>query len=275
MEGLHITIVAEELVQIGPFTITNSMVGAWFAMAILIGAAIWVSRRSRLVPSRVQSLIELPFEFIVNLAGTQGGRRWRTFLPLIATLFLYILVANWLGLVPGVGTITVEREVNGHLEQVPLVRPANADLNMTLAMAIVSFVAFVGLGIRVQGVAGYVKELTTPLYLAPIHIISELVRIVSLSVRLFGNVFAGEALLVVMLTLPLAIGVLIPAAFVVPVFFYGLEVLFGLVQALIFALLTLAYIALATAEHGHINVAKPSPEGAVIPDQRIGGVARH
>lgn len=272
MEDLHIVIEAEPLFEIGPLTVTNSLVGAWLAMAILLSVALFVVRRPRLIPSRVQSLVELPFELMVNLTQTQGGSRWRSFLPLVATLFLYILVANWLGLVPGVGTITIDREIDGHLVHVPVIRPANADLNMTLAMALVTFVAFVGWGIRVQGVGGYVKELTTPLYLAPIHIIGELSRVISLSVRLFGNVFAGEALLVVMLTLPLAVGFLIPAAFFVPTVFYGLEVLFGLVQALIFALLTLAYIALAASEHGHGEspVTKPSPDAAVTPTKAIG-----
>jgi len=143
---------------------------------------------------------------------------------------------------------------------------------MTLAMALVTFVSFVGWGVRVQGVGGYIKELTTPLYLAPIHIIGELSRVISLSFRLFGNVFAGEALLVVMLTLPLAVGFLVPAAFFVPTVFYGLEVLFGLVQALIFALLTLAYVALAASEHGHgeSHVAKPPSEGATGISEPIG-----
>lgn len=272
MEDLHIVIEAEPLFEIGPLTITNSMVGAWIAMAILLGIAFFVVRRPRLVPSRVQSAVELPFEFMVSLTQSQGGSRWRSFLPLIATLFLYILVANWMGLLPGVGTITVDREVHGEIAHVPLVRPANADLNMTLAMAIVTFVAFVAWGIRVQGLRGYVKELTTPLYLAPIHIIGELSRLISLSFRLFGNVFAGEALLVVMLTLPLAVGVLVPAAFFVPTVFYGLEVLFGFVQALIFALLSLAYIALAASDHGHgeSQVTEPSPDAALLPDKAMG-----
>lgn len=275
MEDLHIVIEAEPLFSIGPLTITNSMVGAWLAMAILLAFALFVARRPQLVPSRVQGLVELPFEFMINLTRTQGGSRWRSFLPLVATLFLYILVANWLGLLPGVGTITIDREIDDHLVHVPLIRPANADLNMTLAMALVTFVAFIGWGVRVQGVGGYVKELTTPLYLAPIHIIGELSRLISLSFRLFGNVFAGEALLVVMLTLPLAVWFLVPAAFFVPTVFYGLEVLFGFVQALIFALLTLAYIALAASEHGHgeSHVTEPSPEAAVAPNQSIGEAA--
>lgn len=272
MEDLHIVIEAEPLFEIGPLTVTNSMVGAWVAMAILVALALFAARRPQLIPSRVQSLVELPFEFMVDLTQAQGGSRWRSFLPLVATLFLFILVANWMGLLPGVGTITIDRELHGEIEHVPLIRPANADLNMTLAMAIVTFVAFVGWGVRVQGLGGYLKELTTPLYLAPIHIIGELSRLISLSVRLFGNVFAGEALLVVMLTLPLAVGFLVPAAFFVPTVFYGLEVLFGFVQALIFALLTLAYIALAASEHGHgqSHVTEPSPEAAMLPDQAIG-----
>ena len=133
-------------------------------------------------------------------------------------------------------------------------RPASADLNFTLGLAIVAFVVFVCWGVRVNGACGYLKELVgEPRYMAPlmfpIHLISELSRLISLSMRLFGNVFAGEVLLATMLALTTAVVFVLPLAFFVPAIFLGLELLFGAVQALVFALLAMTYISTAIAEH--------------------------
>ena len=279
---VHVAIEAEPLFTIGPFTFTNSHLGALLASIILLTAGLYISRRARLVPGRLQGLIEFPVEFMANIVQGQGGARWRSFMPLIASIFVFILEANWLGILPGVGTVGyyhtpehVEAAAGGegepaeeepaegeggapegeggdevaaggegeeeHAERVlvPFVRPAAADLNFTLGLAIVSFVAFVSWGVRINGVRGYLKELASPWYLTPIHIISELSRLISLSMRLFGNVFAGEVLLVVIASIaPVAIFA-----------FMGLELVFGLVQALVFALLTMTYITLSTAQH--------------------------
>jgi len=186
-------------------------------------------------------------------------------------LFLMILVANWLGLLPGVGTIGIAQHTEAGTELVPFVRPASADLNFTLGLAIITFVVFVWWGVRLHGPLGYLKELAgEPRYMAPlmfpIHLISELSRLVSLSMRLFGNVFAGEVLLATMLALTTAVVFVLPLAFFVPAVFLGLELLFDFVQALVFALLTMAYITLAIAEQrgGHQEDAhsQPAPEGA-------------
>jgi len=226
--------------------VTNSMVGAVLTSVILLLAAAWFVRRAERVPGRLQSLIELPIEWISGIVRGTGGTRWAQFVALVAAIFLFVLVANWIGLLPGVGTIgIVHHDEHGEELLVPLVRAAAADLNLTLGLAIIAFVAFVSFGIRANGVRGYLKELLiaepaymTPL-LTPIHIISELSRLISLSMRLFGNVFAGEVLLATMLAL---------APIIVPVVFLGLELIFGFVQALVFALLTMTYITLAIAE---------------------------
>jgi F-type H+-transporting ATPase subunit a len=155
-------------------------------------------------------------------------------------------VANWIGLLPGVGTVGITHlDEAGHEAMIPLVRPASADLNFTLGLAIVAFFMFIFWGIRANGPGGYLKELLgEPLYMAPlmfpINLISELSRLISLSMRLFGNVFAGEVLLATMLAL---------APLFIPAVFLGLEVLFGFVQALVFALLAMTYISTAIAEH--------------------------
>ncbi len=248
---VHVEIAAEPLFEIGPFTFTNSMVGALLTTAILLTVAFWFSRRAALVPNRRQSLIELPIEWMANIVQGAGGTRWRSFVPFILTIFLTVLVANWIGLLPGVGTIGLAGE---HDTIVPFLRPASADLNFTLALALVTFVVFVSFGIRANGLGGWLKEfLGEPRYMsplmAPIHIISELSRLISLSMRLFGNVFAGEVLLATMLAITTAAIFIMPLAFFVPGIFLGLELIFGFVQALVFALLAMTYISMAIAEH--------------------------
>ncbi len=254
---VHVEIKAEELFAIGPLIVTNSMVGVLLASAVLLLAARWFTRRSGIVPSRAQSLLELPIEFLAGVVRGTGGKRWRQFAPLIFAIFLYVLIANWMSLLPGVGTIGLaETEADGKVViTAPFVRAGAADLNFTLGLALISFVAFIAFGLRANGLRGYLKELLvaepgymTPL-LTPIHLVSELSRVISLSMRLFGNVFAGEVLLATMLALTTATLVLLPLAFVVPVVFLGLELLIGLVQALVFALLSMTYITLAIAEH--------------------------
>jgi F-type H+-transporting ATPase subunit a len=250
---LHVSIKAEELFRIGPLGFTNSMVGALLASLLLLLAALVFVRRPALVPGRVQSLLEFPVEWMANIVSG-STTRWRGYVALVIGLFLMILIANWLGLLPGVGTIGLK---HGE-ELVPFVRPASADLNFTLGLAIVAFIVFVAWGIRINGVKGYLLELVgEPRYMAPlmfpIHLISELSRLVSLSMRLFGNVFAGEVLLGTMLALTTAAVFILPLAFFVPAVFLGLELLFGAVQALVFALLAMTYITMAIAEHegGH------------------------
>ncbi len=250
---IHIALGGEELFAIGPFVVTNSMIGALLASLLLLAAAWYVTRQSTLIPSRLQGLLELPVEWVAGIVAGSTSR-WRGYVALVIGFFLMILVANWLGLLPGVGTIGLR---HGE-ELVPFVRPAAADLNFTLGLAIITFVVFVWWGIRINGPGGYLKELIgEPRYMAPlmfpIHLISELSRLVSLSMRLFGNVFAGEVLIATMLALTTATLFVLPLAFFVPSIFLGLELLFGAVQAIVFALLTMTYITMAIAEHdgGH------------------------
>ena len=241
---IHVSIKAEPLFHIGPFEFTNSMVGALLASIVLLAAAWYFTRRAALVPARMQSLIELPVEWMTGIVAG-SSTRWKGYVALILSFFLMILVANWIGLLPGVGTVGINHVEDGHTTLVPFIRPASADLNFTLGLAIVAFLVFVWWGIRINGVGGYLKELVgEPRYMAPlmfpIHLISELSRLISLSMRLFGNVFAGEVLLATMVAL---------APIVVPAVFLGLEAVFGFVQALVFSLLAMTYITLSIAEH--------------------------
>lgn len=224
------------------------MVGAVLASVLVLVGTFSVARWGTMVPGRLQILVEFPFEWLAGIVRGTGGKRWREFAGLVIAIFLFVLVANFIGLLPGVGTVGLVHEEHGESTLIPIVRAAAADLNFTLGLAIIAFVAFVAWGIRANGVRGYLKELliAEPAYmtpvLTPIHLISELSRLISLSMRLFGNVFAGEVLLAVMLAL---------APIFIPVGFLILEAIFGFVQALVFALLTMTYITLAIAEHLH------------------------
>jgi F-type H+-transporting ATPase subunit a len=251
---IHVSISAEPLFTIGPLTVTNSMIGALLASVVLLSLAWWFTRRASLVPSRLQSAIELPIELLAGIVSSSTSR-WRSYAAIIFGFFLLILAANWIGLLPGVGTVGAVHHEEGHSPTlVPFIRPASADLNFTLGLAIVSFVVFVYWGIRANGPVGYLKELLgQPRYMSwllfPINVVSELSRLISLSMRLFGNVFAGEVLLATMLAITTAAIFVLPLAFVAPAVFLALEILFGAVQALVFALLSMTYISTAIAEH--------------------------
>ncbi len=244
---IHVAIKGEVLFHLGPIPVTNSMIGTLIATVTLVVLAWWASRNNALIPGRLQSLLEFPLEFLGSVIRDLQPTRFAAIFPPILTIFLLVLFANYVGLLPGVGTIGAHVIEEGHEATVPIIRPASADLNFTLALALISFVLFVSWGIRANGLRGYLKEtfVANPWYMTPlmtpIHIVSELSRIISLSMRLFGNIFAGEILLAVVLALTFA---------VVPALFLGLEAIFGAVQALVFALLTLTYITLATAGHG-------------------------
>ncbi len=222
----HIHIEATVLFYLGPLPVTNTIFSAWITMAALVGASFAATRRMRLIPSGFQNLVEYIVELLLHVCeSTAGPRRGRQFLPIVGTAFLFILASNWMGLLPGYG-------------DTPWLRSANSDLNITAAMALIVFFLAQGLAIKVQGPLGYLKEFVVP---NPLHILSELSRPVSLAFRLFGNIFAGEVLLA-------TIAALIPLA--VPVAFFGLEIFVGIVQALIFSMLSLVFLTIATAHHG-------------------------
>ncbi|MBX3070261.1 MAG: F0F1 ATP synthase subunit A [Thermomicrobiales bacterium] len=283
---VHIELAAEELFKIGPFSITNSFLTMLLVMALILLVGAFVARRATLVPGRLQAMVELILEFLLGMTESAGGKSLgRRIFPLVSGLFIFIMLANYSGLLPGVGTVGINKEsdhaeeAGEHTEEaavytlaaagsdtpqsfvtgaadeehgevlVPFLRPPTADLNMTLAMALVTFVAVQVYGIRAHGVVGRLKHMADPPFLFPIELISEFSRIISLSARLFGNVFAGEALLGVMYAIGAKVSIAVIPIFV-PVIFLFLELMFGTIQALVFAMLTLIYIAVAAA-HGH------------------------
>lgn len=289
--NVHVSLAAETLFHVGPIPVTNSMLTMFIVMALLLIVGRLIAVRAKIIPGRVQSAFEEIVEFMLGVVEGAGGRAFgRRVFPLVAGLFIFILFANFSGLFPGVGTIgywhhetvtssgtVVESGVHApanestHEEKVlvPWFRSPDADLNMTLGMALVSFVAFQIYGIKFQGVGGRIKHMADPPFIFPIELISELSRIISLSARLFGNVFAGEILLGMMYAIGAAIKIAV-IPFLFPVVFLFLEVLFGTIQALVFALLTLAYIVVAAGDHGeeehsHVPDATKELGGAQVP----------
>jgi F-type H+-transporting ATPase subunit a len=246
MNGIEISMAAEPLFQLGPIIVTNSMLVTALVVVLLTILSVVVTRRMSIVPnSRLQNLLEMIVEFLLDLSEKTAGRGvGRRVFPLIATFFIFILTANWIALSPGFGgSITY---LNFHHQVVPLLRAPNADLNMTTAMALIAIVVVQIVGVKMNGGRGYLKELTTPILLAPLHFIAEISHVISLAARLFGNVMGGEVLLIVIFAL-------IPP--VVPTIFMGLEAFFGFIQALIFSVLTIVYISLA-AGHGEARAEK-------------------
>lgn len=235
------------------FPITNSMVVTWIVAVALIVFARMSTRSMSQVPRGAQNLLEWLVESLYGLLESVIGRHLvdRTFW-FFATIFLFILACNWFGLVPGVGTIGWgHHTAEGFTVERPLLRAANADLNMTLAMALVFFACWIIWALQEVGPRGVLHELFAPkgetagamkllmlvVFFAAglLEIVSILFRPVSLSFRLYGNVFAGENMLETMATLVPGLGWLLPVPF------YFMELLVGLVQALVFMLLTAVF----------------------------------
>ncbi len=261
------TIFAEPVAHIGSFSITNSLINSWLAVAIIVILAIVISKKIRRIPRGIQNVAELIIDGALNLVDSVTGNRTlsRKIFPWVFTIFLFIIVNNWLGLIPGVGSIGFIETQGGHEAFVPYLRGGTADLNTTLALAIFAVIASNIFGIIIVGgwkyfnkfvnvqalaeVPGKLKQEPTTVFVNPIkffvgiiEIIGELAKVASLSFRLFGNVFAGEVLLASMAVL---------FAFLLPIPFMFLELLVGLIQALIFAMLTLVYFTVAASTEEH------------------------
>jgi len=246
---MHISLAAERIFTIFGMPITNTLLMSWIAMAILILISVLATRKLKLIPKGIQNFVEAIIEFILDFISQITGNRKEAekFFPLVTTIFVFILLSNWLGLVPGVGTIgffeVAHAGSNGQVF-IPLFRSTNSDLNMTLALAIVSVLATQIFGIITIGffkhLGKYISFKNPGLTFAGIlEAIAEAVKVLSFSFRLFGNIFAGEVLLIVM-------AVLLP--FIAPLPFMLLELFVGFIQALIFAMLTLVFLKIAVSE---------------------------
>ena len=255
--------------------ITNSvLVGL-----LVLGIVLWFSKKATknmtLVPHKVQNFMELVVEFLYNrVVGIVGEKQAKLAFPLLGTLFIYILVSNWFGLIPGVGTIGFGESTGPltvHEVHDPLLRPPTADLNATLALSVSAFLVWFYLTIKELGFWGFIMHTFGPkgglkgimgfvvglvfLFVGVIEIVSIILRPMTLSVRLYGNIFAGESVLHTLGGLLDKMGA--PWDFIggvlFPFPFYFMELLVGLLQAIVFTLLCSVYIQLSTThdDHGH------------------------
>jgi F-type H+-transporting ATPase subunit a len=235
------------------FPITNSMLVCWIVTAGLIIFARVATRDMKRVPDGAQNFLEWLVESLYSfLEGIIGPHLIKRTFWFFATLFIFILATNWFGLIPGVGTIGWGHHTpDGFKVDNPLFRGANADLNLTLAMALIFFACWFVWAMQEVGLSGFFKELFAPkgdttgvlkvlmvvvfFAVGCLEVVSILFRPVSLSFRLYGNIFAGENMLETMSTMVPGLGWLLPVPF------YFLELLVGLVQALVFMLLTAVF----------------------------------
>ena len=240
--GIHISLKAEPIFHIGSFAVTNSLILATLILIFFSGIAIFARRKIKLIPGGLQNIFEFFLESILDLMDSVLGSRQKSekYLPLIATIFLFVLFSNWFGLLPGVGSIMLYGE-----ETAPLLRAPSADLNFTLALAVVTVITVNLFGAFAIGAfrhAGKFFNFRNPIgfFVGLIELVSEGARMISFSFRLFGNIFAGEVLLTIVAFL---------APYLVPLPFLFLEVFVGAVQALIFSMLAVVFIAIAITDH--------------------------
>lgn len=269
----EISLAAEEIplpfeVPLFGHSVPNTLPATWLTMLVLILVALFATRKMELVPSGFQNAVEAIVEMFYNFVEGVAGERARIFFPLVATFFFFILISNWMGILPGYGSIGVWEEHEGHLVLIPFLRSANAHLSTTIALAIVSvsatqYFGFKLLGLpflrryftfkgsaregesaagfaRIVGKLGGFMERIGNAFAGILELVSEFIKIFSFSFRLFGNIFAGEVLLIVVSFL---------AAFVASLPFMFLEIFVGFVQALIFSMLSLVFFMIATAHH--------------------------
>jgi F-type H+-transporting ATPase subunit a len=252
--------------EVGGFLVTNSMIAMAVVTAAVIGIAQLATRKIALVPTGLQNLVESVVEGLQGfLAGIMGEQLARKTFWFYGSVFLFILSANWMGLFPGIGSVgwhTVDS--HGHHGFLPLLRGANADLNMTLGLACVFFALWLYWSVKANGVGGFLghiflyrgeatgimKLLLLVIFflVGGLEVISILIRPVSLTFRLFGNIYAGESLLETMLLLGGKFG------FLTALPFYFMEMMVGAIQALVFTLLTAVFTALMCHhddEHAH------------------------
>ena len=237
----------QKIFAIGGFTVTNTLLSAWLTCIVILLLFGLGSRRMAMVPGRLQGFLEVLVEALYGfIRGMAGERYARRFFPLLATIFVFVAFNAWMALLPIYPTVGFKAEGADHVTT-HLLRSAGTDINMPLALALIAFVFIEVWGFRVHRF-GYLREFfrfgnPVQTFIGLLELISHFIRIISFTFRLFGNMLAGEIVLFMMTFLTF---------FVTPIIFYGLEILVGGVQALVFMGLTLVFTVLAVAPHeGH------------------------
>lgn len=270
-EGVHhaLPFQAPIVVDLGFFKITNSMIAMWVVAAVIILTAQLATRKINLVPTGLQNLVETVVEALQNfLGGIMGEKLARSTFWFFGSVFIFIICANWMGLIPGVGTIGHNRvdSAGKIVEWIPWLRGANADINTTLGLSLVFFVMWIAWAVKYNGVGGFlshifiyhgegkgfIKALLIVIFFLVgfLEVLSIMIRPLSLTFRLYGNIYAGENLLELMLYMG---GRYLGWLAALP--FYFLELMVGAIQALVFTLLTAVFTGLMChheeEEHSH------------------------
>ncbi|MEA2088419.1 MAG: F0F1 ATP synthase subunit A [Patescibacteria group bacterium] len=254
IENLVISITPEPIFHIKNFPITNTTIITLIVSVIIIAVSFFARKRFKLVPKGAQNVIETVIEALLGMVDGVTGDRKQTkiFFPLVATIFIFVILINWVELIPGLGTIGIKETHHGKEVITPFIRSSSADLNLTLAIAFVSVFSAQFAGIAFLGIRKYLSKFFVNPFKKPyfvgtfvgvLELISECAKIISFSFRLFGNIFAGEVLLLLSLFL-------VPYFFnLLPLPFLFLELFVGFIQALVFSMLTLVFLKSATIEH--------------------------
>lgn len=246
-EGISVKLNPYVLGHVAGMPITATLMTAWLTMLILVGAAFLIRRRLTEVPSKVQNAVEMligsAYDYIENTL--ESKERAKRYFPVIMTIFVFILAMNWVGLLPGVTSIGFFEGHGDSSHLIPLFYPPATDLNITIALALVAFVTIEVAGVAAIGLWRYTGKFInfkSPLafVIGLIELLSELARLIAFSFRLFGNIFAGKVLLLVVMFLA--------TPYLLPVPLIAYEFFVGFIQAFIFAILTLFFIKLATEE---------------------------
>jgi len=261
------TLYAETVFHVGGFNVTNSLINSWLVVVLVVAIAVALRSRIKTIPSGIQNLFESIIEVFLGLFDSVTGSRKLSlrFFPFVFAFFFFILLNNWLGILPGIGSIGRVAAEGGHAVFIPFFRGGTADLNTTLALATIAVVASHIFGVFAVGawnhfnkfinfkalleIPGKIKGDPAVLIVNPIkvvvgviEVIGEAAKVASLSFRLFGNIFAGEVLLASMSAI---------LAFGLPIPFMFLEVMVGAIQALVFSMLVLSYLTMSTAHEEH------------------------
>ncbi|MEK7160192.1 MAG: F0F1 ATP synthase subunit A [Patescibacteria group bacterium] len=235
-----VSFAAEPVIRLGFFSVTNTFLGTLLVDTLLIGLIVALNKKISLIPGTLQNILEMVIQTFYELTESVAGKNTDKIFPFFMSFFIFILIANWTGLIPGITAIGFYEE---H-KLVPFFRAATSDFNVTLALALVSAVATHIMSISIIGIKDYIGRFISlnPIYLFVgfLEIVSEITKVVSLSFRLFGNIFAGEIVLGTVSTI---------FAFIFPLPFLMLEVIVGLIQALVFGMLTMAFMAILTTPH--------------------------
>lgn len=263
------TLFAEPVFHVGSFTITNSLLNSWLVVFLIVVFSLFIRKSIARIPRGIQNISEIILERALNLADSVTGSRDKTMkcMPIVFPLFVFLLLNNWLGIFPGVGTLGFIETHGNEKVFVPLLRGGTADLNTTLALAITAVLAthifgviftsawshlnrFVGIRLILDLPRKLFREkqftsiIVHPIqfFVGIVELVGEVAKVASLSFRLFGNIFAGEVLLTAMAAI---------FAYILPVPFIFLELVVGIIQALIFSMLTLVFLTVMTTRHEH------------------------